>query len=762
MKMILFIVALLPFVSFGSFEYDGYTVERMRFYYWTDYLTTPSSSRVPTVFPGSFDELRSTLMSSTFGLCVNLSANISQKLSIPSSVASPSSFVQGSSTKTTITNSLYVVSNGVGYVVSPMIYPDLASVYQSVAMLYFQGYRGSGIVDDFSNGVIHCINVNYPLLVSDVLCSTNTVFRQILLNHLSSISTSVQNIELNVTGLQSSIEEGNNTISNIDVNVSSIDSNLVSLSSNTVAGLSSVSSSLSSLENIGGSISSVVDIFHSDFAMNNLEVFLGDDTQTWIDFLNLCQSSGLLSSDDVSSYISELQATDPSRSKSYTIPMQHRRFYVKNQIKHTCVEAQKLRGRYQSFYQQVNNPDTVVSRAVRELLYNHVSYPINSGFSSTIGDWRDELRQQLQDWKHSDQTGYLNVRDFQRRNFEAPVPGSTNTVPFYSFLTNNITSPITNEVRYAANNISSNIVEEGRQMRSLLNDTLFNDEFQGVNVRIKYPLYGQSSEAVHVHDDGLDQVNVALEDLTDVMLGLSDSLPSDILSSISNAVYQILFSITNRNSYLLLDHYSDYISNGVYSSSVSLFSEDFPNVYSNLTRYGLSDDNFWTLFGSTLLHHNEFIGSLLSDINEVRRFADVHLEDGVLGTAFRSADSVPSVEDVESKIEQLTNAVNSISFDSLTNLVSSFSNSLSSALSPYDRGDDLPSEIEFLVLRGSANDPGHVFTIPVAEHAEVWSLIRLSMGLALCLVNLILLPKFILRVVRLYVRLFWGALSLPK
>lgn len=414
--------------------------------------------------------------------------------------------------------------NGKAFNFSVFAVPELSSMFQTVSLLYSNGYRGQGF--EFTPAVSSSssyvpILVNWRDLLADVLGGTNGVYRAILLSQSMSISEAVQSIGLNTAGLQSSIDHGNNLLSGVHSSVEQGNASLSNINLS-VSGIRDVAgANLAAVSNISVSAASIssnsvdilrgVDLLHDDWLASSIDVFLGDDTEAWVNFLNIAVEQGLLSESDASQYESTLRATDPSRKKSYSIPDAHRRFFAKNSIKGTVVEAQQMRGRYQTFRNWTNQRGEMFG--AMDSTWNAVAGDrINSIMGAHVDDWRQELRQQLQDWKTSDERGILNVKKTIEDNFTTPdprAPASSNSIPFTAFQTNFVTRPLTNAVHEASKQIQSNATANvDRQLEA--DDNRW-DEFksiatgdgEGLNVNIRSPLWEEGGFHVNVRDDAV-------------------------------------------------------------------------------------------------------------------------------------------------------------------------------------------------------------------------------------------------------------------
>lgn len=85
-------------------------------------------------------------------------------------------------------------------------FSKVRELYVLVTRLYASGYRGSGFKNIYTGGSLStgnvCLNFYYPDLVADIMSSTNSVFQSLLLSHLNTIGSNLQNIHVDVGQLQ--------------------------------------------------------------------------------------------------------------------------------------------------------------------------------------------------------------------------------------------------------------------------------------------------------------------------------------------------------------------------------------------------------------------------------------------------------------------------------------------------------------------------------------------------------------------------------
>lgn len=761
MKKIVLFLVFLPFVSFGSFVYnDDITVDRMRFIKWASFGVSENAPRSFTVLPNSISDLRSSLMNSTFGLSFDTRSGVIQKLIVPSS-SSASFFVQGSYDKATITNSVYVVSNGVGYVVSPMFFPELSSIYYSVLSLYINGYRGSGVVDDFSSSAIHCINVNYPLLLSDVLSSTNTVFRQILFNYLSTISANVQNINLNVEGLQSAIGESNEHLDNIQGSVSSLvepvlgiehSSNIAAENSNNLLLLNPIDENVSSINSNLASFASS----SAGFSLTN-NLLLSSTTNI------LASSTNALAG--IASAIS--QNTDAVNTGNYT----------------THSQLGDLLGAYGEVNFASIDPNSawVLSHLATDTPLDPADMP-NFGTSNDDRGPRDSQQlRALEELSREDLKRAIDaIRDpdspwhdkplqdiLNNRDARAEISGNFNVTR--NFTTNQVLRPLTNSIKQASHDIQTNTTQ---QLENLF-DKMSTD---GINVRIIYPMHGKDSESVHVHDDALDVVANTFFEATNLLAAIADN-PYDWdrfhdwdTNSFQFWQENIYTALTNNTrEWLLLTDYEDFINSRRFEDIVNAFKGDHEDYFESLGIDLPENGNWWPVVTAAFLRQAIDINYVASMYTNVQAVIDMANNQGIFGededsnsynlssATKKVIGSFPSRSAIDDYISQSTNSSNSV-LSHTNDLVSSFSditNLFTRSERFFSHGSGIPSSFTLFEIKapGEGQQPKK-FTVDVQEHENLFTLLRYGIASVFTFVNIILLPRFILWVFRLFMRLF--------
>lgn len=550
-KQLLLALAALPLVGFSAndnFVLDYLSTNgllNVRLYY----CSGSSYSYSSEVYGLVASDLPSFYFDSRVGMAINLNSGY---VSLPS-LAAP-----GSITSLTVGYPVKLANTNI--CVNLSYFPEVKGMFQTVAALLQAGYRSSAIEVVGSTPTNYRVNFTYSRIVADCLYGTNTLYRSLVLSSLSSINQSVVNIDTGVTQLRPVLDD----IRDINTVTASNTADLVETSRGLGRSLDYVATNSTIIASNASTIAAFIpniltdlDNLHNDASLQSLDVYLGDNTQSWLDFLQWSVDNNYIDSTLAASLAQDLQSTDPQRrGRSYSIPDAHRRFFVKSQIKHGVVEAVKLRGRYQSFVTNISNND-----AAREGLqnagaeFNHsVTYQLSSNHAAAM-DWREQLRQDLQAWKTSDEHGILNIKKSIDDNFVTRSTTSTNSVPFTAYVTNYVTRVVTNSIEQASENISSNVQDSAQRTRDLLNDTLLNPEFDGINVRIKYPIYGVDQMKVNVHDEALDVVGSGIDQLNaqfdDWLTDSGDRWQTwfDMWNrdapGFSNAVYEVGSLITN-------------------------------------------------------------------------------------------------------------------------------------------------------------------------------------------------------------------------
>lgn len=229
MKKFLFLLLLLPFVGFGAFDFDEtMSVNSARQFYYIGFDTLYTQpTKTARYYVYSYDEFVSIYKTQKFGFKITVNpSSTSRSIHCPAS-SGDSAIIRGSAIQSTFTNSVVATTNGVNVLVSPRYFPRVAEIYAACGSLFANGYRGPGFPEIYRDAYDYCVNVDFPVLISDILTSTNSTFSAVLLQSLGQISSRIVNIDTGVSQLVPVVE----SVRDVNVNILS---NSVSIVSNTL------------------------------------------------------------------------------------------------------------------------------------------------------------------------------------------------------------------------------------------------------------------------------------------------------------------------------------------------------------------------------------------------------------------------------------------------------------------------------------------------------------------------------------------------
>lgn len=776
MKKIFLLFVYLPFLSFAVSSEDlspsivrVYTFNSMNTL--NDYSVSSVNSNLIEKDPFSV------YCSIPFGLSFSSSTG---QLSLPSnSVLTNSSYDIKSPVRCT-----YLDSGSVVYA-NPIIWPSCSRLFSLCVSLYRGGYRGNGAIDVSTRSSICAVNFNFPVLVSDVLSSTNTVFRQLLLSNLSSIHSSVINIDSGVSALAPEVS-----------NIRSVNTAILTNVQNSAASLVSIDEAVDLLVDRVGEVLEKInsDPYVTDFtnAVLALSEINGSFTPSYVDHL-LSSYAGLDSPFAKALFaLSVKQQVDSGASAEEFIKtaagMPNELVTIGQYLSQDVVDA--LIGDYSDI-------PTRGGKAV------NTRTSIKAQLSSwredakkQLQDWQTDLRQQLQDWKTSDETGYLNVRGAidnvasnQFRYFDNNSPDSS-----VNFGVGNLTNATERIVRDSSLAVTNAITD----LRDFLNDNLFGPNANDIGVRITFPIYGKDHAEVGVHDESVYQMLRGLPH--DIMHGFRDVVEDGNFPSWSvhvdnynefldgwldewrrwvgeDTFYQLAQSFYDFNGIwqtnalpFFADYRSSFIKEGdnFYKSAFDIVRHSSQsNLLSRLCFYGLSSEptrgNFFDFFTSFALLQSELSSSLLDakdmidDLSSSSSWLDGL---SVFEASRQVVDSIPSKSQIEQMVTTATDGTNLV-LSSSTDLLEQFgliTNLHSHAFSVFKTSStSLPDHIVLFRFKTSLGDSGSSFrdvSIPVGTVPNLWLVIRLSIAFGICAVNLILFPKFLLKLALLFMPLF--------
>lgn len=675
-------------------------------------------------------------------------------------------------------------------------FPSVRNYFGFVGSIYSFGYRGDSLRIVRSTSSYDYVDFNFSVFVNEVLYGTNTVYKSLLLSYLGSISSTVNNINDNVSSISSAlipslsrIEEINSGISSGVSSISESVSSIYSYSSEMNETLHGTHNTLTNIEGVVSSIpsyllsnSNSLDRLHDDNVLSSIDVYLGDDTSAWVGFCNWACDNYLITSSDRDSFISELNDTDssnPTPSPSYSIPLAHRRFLVKHQIKGRVVAANNMRGQLQMLYPSSDLNSSGTSWGVQAI--SDIGHQFTTGVrhelmnnNATVLDWRDNLRQQLQDWKTSDETGILNVRKDIKDNFTISDPRSpSNTIPFTAFVTNFVVVPVTNSIEKSADQITTNLTDQADQTRQLLNDKLFNPDSDGVNVRIKWPLRYYSVDEVNVHDAALDDLmhnfydwsNMVSNMFEGAILSFSEHMPSNSVDWSEWFErwddFRIAWDSACSNLWL---YYSQYNSTFKDFSQDNFKDFDFvsSNTIERVASLGGFSGSYWDFQVATTLLQTDFFQLMFDFYNEVSDVLSQYHDPKTgqpftLRSALRSiASGLPSPTAIVSDVGSFTNSYNLTYVVSMSNFLASADSRFTSIIESTYRDHSLPGTIRLFTFNEQS------FEIPTGPLSSAFGYLRTGLAFGYSVLLIILLPKYVLFWLRMYSKTFLLALSTSR
>ena len=607
--------------------------------------------------------------------------------------------------------SLYTNSNQFAYF-SPRDISFVNDLYVLACNLYCSGYRGPGFSFSSVSGRVVYLNFDYRSAVSDILCSTNTVYRQLVLSHLSTISA----------------------------NVASIDSSVGSISTL----VNSISSSLQP------------DPFQVDF----------------VSAIRTLQSTSELGTIDYNGIIQEYNEL-PSSEARFLYARGFSRLFDSQK------GAQGLLNGFQESPSQLSYIGRNFNGTVNAALTGSSSGVGSGGIAGDIkrlstNDWAsvvtNQLAQNTRDAKQQLKDNHDSITNQLAHMFD----DNPNSVGRAIRSTANNTASTASDVAAIAGKLNSTLhvqIDNPNNIGVVLDGpvTIDTTQFNGVSV----PLAGLKDKIDTWYNDWYSFWDISTpayswDNFYNMVRDFKDQNHSDVasitnlpfFSSVSNSLASIdKFLQTNSFSSslhaLLLDDYADYITNRFYSSAVDTFKDDYPSVYTNLVKFGLSTEdgegNFWSLISSTLFYQSALVCGMLEDLATVRQFAEDHIEGGFSGGVTSLIDKMPSSTDLADRVNMASNEVLKIeaAADSFYTSYATMTNTAVSAFSPF-RGI-FSSVPENLVFFKTGNE--QYITIPVSQGGNAWSVIRLCFSFSLVAVNVILFPKFVLMVIVLLSKL---------
>lgn len=697
MKKFLLVLVLLPLVSFGA-TVSVYT------------YTSPTSTNVVRISSVNSNNMAYVYYNNPFGLCLR-----GYRSSTPLTLIKPSPSLSvvtnrwGDFDHPLHPSDISPVLSSVWYTID--FYPDVRRVFDFATSLIFSGYTGSGVQDLGGTAFNHYFNFDYRVVCSEILTSTNSLYRQILLNHLASINNSLSSIGSSVGTINTDYQSVNNLYldpskqnlldsaanpSSLNAN-SSIAFNLDSLFGSSYAGREAeITKALSDLarSQLQAAWLSTLDP-ESPFYMQNLDNIISDPSTF--------QQAALQGGGGGGSALANIMRDVKKLSTNdwvagVTNQLANNRASITNQLAHMFDDDTSVGSKLGNI-ESSSSQSASAAGSIDERLSRGITVAVvNSGANSVLVSL----------------DGPINIDQTQFNSLSVPLGSLQNTVSdwysdWYSFFS--VSSPV-----YKWENF--------------------------------YNMVSAFKDQNHIDLVAVTNSLSSLSSLSNLLAKIDEHLTNSLPNLTNFAIASSSFSA------LLLDHYEDYISNSVYASSISKLESDYPSVYSNLVDFGLSpsgDGDFWSLFGSSLIQLDLLADNFISDMALVRKFADDNIQGGFSAGISSIIEVMPKKEDIVSSASAASNIVSALDLSS-TNLVTAFHSVTShadSVFTPFHGSfDTVPSD---LVLFKTGNDK--YITIPVHEHPEAFRLMRWGFSFALAAVNFIFFPKFVLMLVMLFSKL---------
>ena len=595
-------------------------------------------------------------------------------------------------------------------------FPSLYVIYNFATSLYAAGYRGSGfkLFQDISASRAK-FNFNYSLAVADISASTNVVFRQILLSHLSSISADINSIGVSVNSINSDYQQFNYLALNPDY-------------------AAFVNRQASPATSNGGPSQS-----------SNLQSLLNpNDPRSYERSRALAE----LSRDNLKAVVSAID--DPSSE-----------FYG-NDI-NTVLSNSDM---FQRAIQQGGGGGSVASiaRDIKKLSTNDWVSAVTNDLANNRASITNQLSQNTEDIKNE----LLHI-------FEDNDPSTTGRA------IRDIAGNASTLASAVHNNRVVVTVENTTPVSVLLDGPVNIDQSQ--LIQLSTPLAGLQSRIDTWYQDWYSFYSPNVSGYNwihffDMVSSFKDVNHTDFVSlqsCVSNLLVSLRGDITNSvvstNGYLLLSDYADYIHSGGLDSLLdvmdddsysdlkseigSLYHVDTSEGYGRWWRYftGLSTVQANSIFklSNIFLAHEK----LLKDLK--RDNSDLDVSDASDSSVFRKLlYTIPSDEDTFNKLSQLTNSIDQSGMVRVQQLIPDLTNRFNLAATLYDHDFVLPSEISWTLIPedSSLHTPARVVSIRPSEHYRLFQLLHFGLAFSYCLVNIILLPKFLLFLVRLFDRVW--------
>lgn len=679
-------------------------------------------------------------------------------------------------------NFIRCVSNG--SLVPFNSYPVLIALDNIACGLVHMGFtnvttQAASLSYDFQsqNNLYLQFNCRVLNLIGAALSSTNTPFRSYVLDHLDLISSDVRQLVLNSSSGLGSL------------------SSLLGVSSSAADSLSSIDSSIDLLLN---DVRSILDRVYSD-------PYVSDFTNS----INFLLSHGKISSDFASSVLNTYSSIDSPLTRALFASTVKSRVDVYDNT-HEFINEIALEEGNLTLIGGFLNTDVV------DALIGDYDDPPSRGSKSVstrtsiksqlkswreevkkqLEDWKADLSKQLEDWKTSDQSGYLNIRNSISNNFETTRKDS-NGNDSHEYFTDHLDRTWNDSNHFISN--SFDFISKTYYQNISNTITHLFDSSGAIPVEIKEPIDGA---AVLVRDPSLERFSFefmnVMSNFTDLVFSqpihvqmtnsfdfLDDWLEEwrkwvdeDTFYELSQSFYDFKGIWETNALPFFADYRSSFIEedNNFYKSAFDIVrGSSHSNVLDRLCFYGLSTEpesgNFFNLFTSFALLQSEIAASLLDAkdlVNDLASSSSWFDGFSVFSAARQVSDSIPSRSRIEQIVATASEGTNLV-LSSSTDLLDSFGliTNLSSHVFSVFRtsSTSLPDYIVLFHLRTSPGISGSSVrdvTIPVGTVPALWLTIRLAIAFGICAVNIILFPKFLLKLALLFMPLFKKSLPFLK
>lgn len=694
MKKFLLVLAVLPFLAFGNVYLYSYNSDLT-----VSVLNVPIPSQIVSLQSSDYTNLVYSIYYNNFnGYYYSSKRGYLAPLGTSSVPTNPS--------PSTIDYQILVAP---GIYCNPLFFPNVAKLYFTVESLYSSGYRSPGLVVLSENSNVHYVNFNFSQIVSDVFSSTNNAYQSLVLSALNSIHFSLSSIGSSVQNVQVDLGQFQSDYSFVNASHFGI-SNVIDYAASDSVIPSRLATSLKNMARDPSNydyIHSVLDSYRSAqwlplaFSDSDLASPLHNDSRVKQGLKNLGDSFGAGSSYHYTTPLTnELQKLNTNWVSEAKAALSNNTFQITNQLAHMFDDIPNSLGR--AIRDTANNTLSTANAAgsIDQRLANGITVAVvNQGNNSVA--------------VHLD--GPVNIDQTQFNSLSVPLGSLQRSVSdwysdWYDFFRN------------------------GSQYRWGDFVDYFLD-FKSVN-----------------HTD--------LVSLQSCISNLLLSLHGDITNS-----------VVSTNGYLLLSDYADYIHSGgldtlldvmdddaysdLKSEIDSLYHADAAEGYGRWWRYftGLSTVQANGIFKlSNIFQAHE---KLLTDLK--RDNSDLDVQDASDPSVFRKLlYTIPSEEDTFNKLAQLTNSIDQSGMVRVQSLIPDLTNRLNVAASLFDKDFSLPTEIswELIPADPSINSRARIVTIRPYDHYRLFQMLHYGLAFSYCLVNLILFPKFLLLLVRLFDRVW--------